>query len=200
MFKLGLTGGIGSGKSKVADMLAELGATVIDTDAIAHELTAANGGAIAPIRVAFGERAIAATGALDRDYMRALVFDDPGQRTRLESILHPMIAQEVQHQADQASGCYVVFVVPLLVESGRWTDRLDRVCVVDCERQTQIERVQARSGLSLERIEQIMDAQASRQQRLAAADDVIDNGVRISLGELKAQVLGLHQRWCNLAG
>ncbi|MCD8505262.1 MAG: dephospho-CoA kinase [Burkholderiaceae bacterium] len=200
MFKLGLTGGIGSGKTKVADMLAELGATVIDTDAISHALTARGGLAITPIRAAFGGRAIDATGALDRDYMRALVFDDPNLRARLESILHPMIAQEVERQAKQAKGCYVVFVVPLLVESGRWADRLDRVCVVDCERQTQIERVQARSGLSLERIGQILDAQASPEQRLAAADDVIDNGARISLDELRAQVLGLHQRWCNLAG
>lgn len=200
MFKLGLTGGIGSGKTRVADMLAELGATVIDTDVIAHALTGAGGLAIEPIRVAFGEQAIAQTGALDRDYMRARVFDEPNDRKRLEQIIHPLIAQEVEHQAKQAKGCYVVFVVPLLVESGRWVDRLDRVCVVDCEPQTQIERVRARSGLSDERIQQIIAAQASRQQRLAVADDVIDNGALISLGELKSQVLGLHQRWCNLAG
>lgn len=200
MFKLGLTGGIGSGKTRVADMLAELGATVIDTDVIAHALTGAGGLAIEPIRVAFGEQAIAPTGALDRDYMRARVFDEPNDRKRLEQIIHPLIAQEVEHQAKQAKGCYVVFVVPLLVESGRWVDRLDRVCVVDCEPQTQIERVRARSGLSDERIQQIIAAQASRQQRLAMADDVIDNGALISLGELTSQVLGLHQRWCNLAG
>ena len=200
MFKLGLTGGIGSGKTKVADMLAELGATVIDTDVIAHALTAAGGPAIEPIRVAFGDQAIADTGALDRDYMRARVFEEPDERKRLEAIIHPLIAQEVQRQASQAKGCYVVFVVPLLVESGRWVDRLDRVCVVDCEPQTQVQRVQARSGLSRERIEQIMAAQASREQRLSAAHDVIDNGIHISLGELKSQVLGLHQRWCNLAG
>ena len=199
MFKLGLTGGIGSGKTKVADMLAELGATVIDTDLIAHALTAAGGLAIEPIRAAFGDQAIADTGALDRNYMRERVFDEPGDRKQLEAIIHPLIAQEAQLQAKQASGCYVVFVVPLLVESGRWVDRLDRVCVVDCEPQTQIERVQARSGLSQERIEKILAAQASREQRLACADDVIDNGIHISLGKLKSQVLGLHQRWCNLA-
>lgn len=200
MFKLGLTGGIGSGKTKVADMLARLGAAVIDTDAIAHSLTAPGGQAIEPVRAAFGERAIAATGALDRDYMRTRVFDDPGERLRLEAIMHPLIANEVERLAAEAQGLYVVFVVPLLVESGRWADRLDRVCVVDCDRQTQIERVQARSGLSTERIEQILAAQASRQKRLAAADDVIDNGAHISLSQLNSQVLGLHQRWCNLAG
>ena len=199
MFKLGLTGGIGSGKTKVADMLAELGATVIDTDVIAHELTGAGGEAIEPIRAAFGDRAIAGNGALDRDYMRVRVFDAPDDRKRLEAIIHPLIAQEVERLAREAKGCYVVFVVPLLVESGRWVDRLDRVCVVDCEPQTQIDRVQARSGLSPERIEKIMAAQASREQRLAAAHDVIDNGGHISLCELKSQVLGLHQRWCNLA-
>lgn len=200
MFKLGLTGGIGSGKSKVAEMLAALGATVIDTDVIAHELTAPSGRAIDAIRSAFGDRAIAANGALDRRYMRTLVFDVPDERKRLEAILHPLIGQEAERQANEAQGCYVVFVVPLLVESGRWVDRLDRVCVVDCEPQTQIERVQARSGLNRERIEQIIEVQASREQRLALADDVIDNGAHISLGELESQVLGLHQRWCNLVG
>ena len=200
MFKLGLTGGIGSGKTKVADMLAALGATVIDTDAIAHALTAIGGQAIEPIRAAFGDCAIAPTGEMDRDYMRARVFDDPQERKRLEAIVHPLIAEEVERQAHQATGCYTVFVVPLLIESGRWVDRLDRVCVVDCEPQTHIDRVQRRSGLSRERIAQIIEAQASRQQRLAAADDVIDNGAHISLHKLQAQVLGLHQRWCNLAG
>ena len=199
MFKLGLTGGIGSGKTMVADMLSELGASVVDTDVIAHELTAPNGLAIESIRAVFGDTAIAASGALDREYMRALVFDEPAQRKRLEAILHPMIAQQVEHQAINAQGCYAVFVVPLLLESGRWKERVDRICVVDCEPQTQIKRVQARSGFSLARIEQILAVQASRQQRLACADDVIDNGAHISLGELKSQVLGLHQRWCNLA-
>lgn len=200
MFKLGLTGGIGSGKTKVADMLAELGAAVIDTDAIAHAITAPAGVAIEPIRAAFGDRAMTAAGSLDRDYMRARVFDNPSERERLQAILHPLIGLEAERQAGQSQGLYLVFVVPLLVESGRWIDRLDRVCVVDCERQTQIERVRARSGLSTERIEQIMAAQATREQRLEAAHDVIDNGAHITLQELHSQVLGLHQRWCNLAG
>lgn len=200
MFKLGLTGGIGSGKTQVANQLASLGATVIDTDEIAHRLTAPHGLAVEPIRLAFGNLAIKSDGSLDRDHMRTLVFEKPEARAELENILHPLIAREAEQQASQAKGCYTVFVVPLLVEKGRWRDRVDRVCVVDCEPETQIERVQRRSGLSKARIEQIMQAQATRHERLAAADDVIDNGARISCEMLQAQVLGLHQQWCNLAG
>lgn len=200
MFKLGLTGGIGSGKTAVAQHLSELGATVVDTDAIAHALTAPEGTAIDPIRTAFGDQAIGSDGAMDRTFMRDLVFREPTQRQRLEGILHPLIGAEVERQAALARGRYLVFVVPLLVESGRWIDRLDRVCVVDCDRQTQLARVQARSGLSQQRIEQIMAAQATREQRLAKADDVIDNGAGISLVELRDQVLVLHEQWCNLAG
>ena len=199
MLKIGLTGGIGSGKSAVADQLAWLGASVIDTDAISHELTAPGGAAIDAIRKAFGDGAVAANGALDRDYMRAVVFDEPTERKRLEAILHPLIAQEVEQLARQATGDYVVFVVPLLVESGRWRNRVDRICVVDCDEPTQIERVRKRSGLDLTRIRQILGAQASRADRLAYADDVIDNGAHITLQALQARVLGLHQCWCNLA-
>jgi len=199
MLKIGLTGGIGSGKSAVADSLAKLGASIIDTDVIAHALTAPGGAALAPIRVAFGHQAIDQNGALDRDYMRDLVFEQPEQRKQLEAILHPLIAQTVQSQAQCAGGIYVVFVVPLLVESGRWRDRVDRVCVVDCDETTQIKRVQARSGLDINRITQILQAQATRQERLAYADDVIDNGYHMTLPALESQVLGLHQRWCNLA-
>ena len=199
MLKIGLTGGIGSGKSAVADSLAKLGASIIDTDVIAHALTAPGGAALTPIRAAFGDRAIDPTGALDRDYMRNLVFEQPEQRKQLEGILHPLIAQMVQSQAQSVSGSYVVFVVPLLVESGRWRDRVDRVCVVDCDEATQIKRVQARSGLDIKRIKQILQAQATRQDRLALADDVIDNGSHITLRALESQVLGLHHRWCNLA-
>ena len=200
MLKIGLTGGIGSGKSAVADILAKLGASIIDTDVIAHELTAPGGAALAPIRTAFGGQAIDQTGALDRDYMRDLVFEQPEQRKRLEAILHPLIAESVRRLAASASGAYVVFVVPLLVASGRWRDRVDRVCVVDCDESTQIKRVQARSGLGINRITQILQAQATRQERLAHADDVIENGSHMTLRALESQVLGLHQRWCNLAG
>ena len=199
MFKLGLTGGIGSGKTQVANQLAKLGACVIDTDEIAHALTAPQGQAIEPIRKAFGDLAIKSDGSLDRDHMRALVFDEPQARARLEGILHPMITQEVERATANAQGCYAVFVVPLLVESGRWRDRVDRICVVDCEPQTQVQRVQQRSRLSKHRIEQIMQAQATRQERLAVADDVIDNGAHTSCEALQTQVLGLHQQWCNLS-
>jgi dephospho-CoA kinase len=198
MLKIGLTGGIGSGKTQVANQLAQLGATVIDTDEIAHELSAAGGSAIEPIRQAFGDSAIAANGAMDRDFMRALVFEQPQARRQLEAILHPLIGQQVQQAAASATGLYVVFVVPLLVESGRWRDRVDRICVVDCEPQTQVQRVMRRSGLTPARIEQIMQVQASRAERLACADDVIDNSAQVSCEALQDQVLGLHRQWCNL--
>ncbi|HZH56944.1 dephospho-CoA kinase [Yanghanlia caeni] len=197
MYKVGLTGGIGSGKSKVAEMLAKWGAAVIDTDVIAHELTAPGGAAIEPIRRAFGPDVIAENGALDRPAMRELVFQSPEARRRLEAILHPMIRAETEARARVADGCYVVFVVPLLVESGRWLDELDRVCVVDCDPETQIARVQARSGLTHDAIARIMSAQASREERNAAAHDLINNGGGTSLDELEHQVRALHERWCR---
>lgn len=199
MYKVGLTGGIGSGKSKVADMLASWGAAVIDTDLIAHELTAPGGAAIPLIRQAFGPDVIAANGALDRPAMRELAFQSPEARRRLEAILHPMIGEEAQSRARAAKGCYVVFVVPLLVESGRWRDRVDRICVVDCDPETQVARVQARSGLTREAIERIMSAQASRQARLAVAHDVILNGGETSLEDLEQSVRALHESWCMQA-
>jgi len=199
MFKLGLTGGIGSGKTHVANLLASWGATVIDTDLIAHQLTAPGGAAIDAIRASFGDALIDNRGALDRTRMRELVFADSSRRIELEGILHPRIAQEVLRQAEAATGIYSVFVVPLLVESGRWRDRIDRLCVVDCEEETQIARVQARSGIPIETIRRIMGAQATRSQRLAAADDIISNTATTSLAELEKQVLVLHKAWCNLA-
>lgn len=199
MFKLGLTGGIGSGKTYVANLLAGWGASVIDTDQIAHALTAPEGLAIAPIREAFGADLIGPDGALDRTRMRELVFAAPAKRTALESILHPLIAQEVFAQAQAATGLYAVFVVPLLVESGRWRDRIDRLCVVDCEETTQIERVQARSGIPIDTIRRILAAQATRAQRLAVADDIIVNSANTTLEELEKQVLVLHEGWCNLS-
>lgn len=198
MLKIGLTGGIGSGKTRVADMLAAWGASVIDTDLIAHSLTARGGRAIEPIERTFGAEMIDASGALDRQRMRKCVFADTAERQRLEAILHPLIASEVLAQASRATGLYLVFVVPLLVESGRWLDRIDRVCVVDCDRETQIARVQARSGLTLETIHQILDAQATREQRLAVADDVIINDQTTTFAELENQVLVLHKGWCKL--
>ena len=199
MFKLGLTGGIGSGKTQVANLLGHWGATVIDTDLIAHTLTAAQGLAIEPIRQVFGDEAIEASGALNRARMRELVFADSTRRTALEAILHPLIRDTVRQEAEQAVGLYVVFVVPLLVESGRWREQIDRLCVVDCDQATQIERVQARSGISLETVHRILAAQATREQRLSVADDIIDNSKQVSLDDLEKQVLVLHKGWCNLA-
>ncbi|HLU18813.1 MAG TPA: dephospho-CoA kinase [Pusillimonas sp.] len=199
MLKIGLTGGIGSGKTQVADFFASWGASVIDTDAIAHQLTAPGGAAIGPIRAEFGPQAIAPDGSLDRRAMRELVFADPDARRRLEAILHPMIRQVTREQAQQATGCYLVFVVPLLIESGRWRDEVDRICVVDCDPATQVARVQARSGLTQEAIERIMSVQVGREARLAAADDIVLNDGGTTLDELEARSRALHDAWCKLA-
>lgn len=199
MFSIGLTGGIGSGKSQVAQWLDQWGAAVIDTDQIAHALTAAGGQAIAALRGAFGAAAIAANGSLDRAWMRAQAFADPAVRQRLEGIVHPLITQSAQQQAAQASGTYLVYVVPLLVETGHWQARVDRVCVVDCDPDTQVRRVSARSGLTPEAIGRIMSTQASRETRLAAADDVIVNDGTTSLDTLRQQSWRLHQFWCGHA-
>ena len=192
-FKLGLTGGIGSGKTQVANLLGSWGASVIDTDLIAHSLTAPGGRAIDPIRQTFGPDVIEPSGALNRARMRELVFTAPAKRVELEAILHPLIAQTVREEAELAQGLYIVFVVPLLVESGRWRQQIDRLCVVDCDQDTQIARVQARSGIELATIQNILAAQATREQRLAVADDVIDNSAGVSMADLEKQVLVLHQ-------
>ena len=174
-FVVGLTGGIGSGKSTVADLFAARGVTIVDTDAIAHELTAPGGSAIDAIRAAFGPSVIRADGALDRDAMRTRAFDDPDERRRLEAILHPMIRDESVRRIGAATGPYVLHVVPLLVESGGSAGRHDRVLVIDCPVDVQIERVGKRSGLDRQRVESILATQASREARLQAADDVIEN-------------------------
>ncbi|HUG57951.1 MAG TPA: dephospho-CoA kinase [Candidimonas sp.] len=199
MFKIGLTGGIGSGKSRVADFFASWGAAVIDTDVIAHDLTAPGGQAIEPIRQHFGPDVISATGALDRQAMRDLVFASPEARQQLEAIIHPMIGLVTKRRAESAQGCYLVFVVPLLVESGRWRDQVDRICVVDCDPATQIARVKARSGLTPEAIGRIMSAQASREARLAVADDVVLNDANTSIEELERRARDLHTSWCAQA-
>jgi dephospho-CoA kinase len=199
MFKVGLTGGIGSGKSMVAATLTSLGVTVIDTDQVARDLTGPGGLAMPAIRETFGDQVVQADGALNRAVMREHVFSDPDARHRLEAILHPMIRQEVGRLAAAASGQYLVFEVPLLVESGRWHDQVDRICVVDCEPETQIARVMTRSALTRDQVERILQAQATRQQRLALADDIIANENATSAEQLRQQVLVLHQRWCNLA-
>ncbi|MBS0317237.1 MAG: dephospho-CoA kinase [Proteobacteria bacterium] len=175
---IGLTGGIGSGKSTVAAILQELGAVIVDADQIARTLTAPGGGAIAAIRAQFGADFITPDGALDRDRMRAAAFDDPEVKRRLEAIVHPLVGEESRRQAEaavQAGRRCIVFDIPLLVESGHWRPRLDQVLVLDCTVQTQVDRVVARSKLSRDAVERIVAAQASRLARLAAADMVIFN-------------------------
>jgi dephospho-CoA kinase len=197
--RLGLTGGIGSGKSTVASLLAARGARVIDADAISRELTAAGGQAIPSIREAFGADFISPEGSLDRARMRSLAFGDPSARRRLEQILHPLIGLESRRQATlaaQAGNRCVVLDIPLLVESSHWRPRLDQVLVLDCSTRTQIDRVMQRSGLTQAEVEAILAQQASRGQRLRAADHVIFNeGLTLTeLGEvvrLLASRLGL---------
>ncbi len=178
MMRVGLTGGIGSGKSTVLQMLAAHGAAMIDADGISRGVTGAGGAAIAQIAERFGKDFITPEGALDRQKMRELAYADAQARTHLQDIIHPLVGQESQRQAmaavAQGKGC-IVFDIPLLVESGRWRQQVDRVLVVDCSPQTQIERVIARSALARETVEQIMAAQASRALRLAAADLVVCN-------------------------
>lgn len=191
--RIGLTGGIGSGKSTVGSMLAERGAAVIDADAISRSLTAAGGLAIAPIEGEFGPQAIDANGALNRDVMRTLVFQDPSARQRLEAIIHPLVGSLTERQALQAEACgapVLVFDVPLLVESHRWRQQVQTVIVVDCEEETQIQRVMARNGLERTAVERVLAAQATRAQRRAAADWVIYND-SIDFTQLRQEVLSI---------
>ena len=193
---IGLTGGIGSGKSTVADAFAALGAGVVDTDQVAHRLTAPNGDAMPAIVAEFGPSVVAPTGAMDRSAMRRLVFSDLLARRRLEAILHPMIGAETTRELEAVDGPYRIVVVPLLVEGRHWRSRVDRVLVVDCPRALQIERVIQRSGLTLEQIEAILGAQATREERLSQADDVIDNAG--SPAALPDQINALHTEYCQL--
>ncbi len=177
--RIGLTGGIGCGKSTVSQMLQERGAAVIDADAIARSVTAAQGSAMAAIAKTFGPDFITADGALDRERMRHHIFSQPQAKQALEAIIHPLVAQETQRQAQEAvsKGHHtLVFDVPLLVEAGeRWRTQVDRILVVDCSEETQIQRVMARSGLSRAAVQSIIASQASRLQKLATADWVIEN-------------------------
>jgi dephospho-CoA kinase len=194
---VGLTGGIGSGKSAVADLFAAQEVAVIDTDAIAHELTAAGGGAMPAIRAGFGDAVATPDGALDRAAMRAMVFADPASRKRLEAILHPLIRAESEQRIAAATSPYVILMVPLLVESGSYRERVQRVAVVDCAEETQIARVMGRNGLAREEVERILAAQATRAERLAAADDVIDNDGDIAA--LPPRIAQLHGDYLALA-
>jgi dephospho-CoA kinase len=189
--RVGLTGGIGSGKSTVLQMLEALGAAVIDADAISRATTAAGGAAIAAIRQHFGTGFITSEGALDRVRMREHAYADPPARKQLEDIIHPLVGQESARQVQAALDARVpciVFDIPLLVESGRWRAQVDRVLVVDCSPETQVERVVARSGLEPQAVRTIMAAQAPRALRLAAADIVICNE-GLSLEQLRDNVV-----------
>jgi dephospho-CoA kinase len=193
--RIGLTGGIGSGKSTVAGLLAALGAVVIDTDAIARELTAPGGTALPALVNTFGDRIVDASGALDRAQMRALVFADAAQRRRLEGLLHPLIGAECDRRALEAAQHPLVFDVPLLAEAGaRWRQRVDRVLVVDCSEAAQVQRVMQRSGWTEETVRSVMAQQAPRAQRRAVADAVIHNE-GLTLGELQAEVAALWACW-----
>ena len=195
VLRLGLTGGIGSGKSTVAAMLAARGARLVDTDAIARELTAAGGAAVEAIRTRFGPAAVDPAGALDRAWMRAHAFGDPQARAALEALLHPLIGAEAERRA-AAPGTppCIVFDVPLLVETVRWRDRVDRVVLVDCPVERQIERAMRRSQWPREAVERVVAQQASREARRAAADAVIDNAAD-GLEALQAQVEALWRLW-----
>ena len=198
-YVVGLTGGIGSGKSAAADLFAAHGVAVIDTDAIAHALSKADGAAMPLIRAGFGDGVVGSDGALDRAAMRAMVFADPAARKRLEAILHPLIRGESERQlaAASATAPYAILVVPLLIEAGDYRKRMNRIAVVDCAETTQIARVMSRSGLARPEIERILAAQARRSERLAAADDIIDNDG--DLAALAPRIERLHVNYLALS-
>ena len=198
--RIGLTGGIGSGKSTVAQMLVACGAALIDADAISRDVTAPGGAAIALIAAQFGPQVITPEGAMNRDVMRQRIFDDPAAKKQLEAIIHPLVSSESARQAEaayKAGSSLLVFDIPLLVESHRWRQQLDKVLVVDCTEATQISRVMARdassSGWTRGAVEKVIAQQASRAQRRAAADWVIYND-GMTLEALAAVVKKIAQR------
>ena len=197
VFSVGLTGGIGCGKSTVADLFAALGATIVDTDVIAHALTAPQGAAMPAIVAEFGPDFAQPDGALDRARMRTLVFSDATARARLEAILHPRIRAATEAAGRAATGAYVIYVVPLLIESGSWRERVTRVLAIDCSEDMQVARVMQRSQLSADEVRAIMATQVTRARRLAEADDVVDNDA--GLDALRAQVQALHERYLALS-
>lgn len=194
---IGLTGGIGSGKTSAAKFFAALGAYVIDTDEIAHELTQPHGAAISAIRQVFGENFITTEGALDREKMRSLVFSDSAFRQKLEAILHPLILMEAVHRVTLTSSPYVIMIVPLLLETDDYREMVQRILVADCDEQKQIARTMARSRLDAQEVHAIMATQITRQKRLQQADDVIINDS--TLAHLQRQVEALHQKYLALS-
>ena len=194
--RVGLTGGIASGKTIVADMFAELGVPVIDTDVIAREIVMPGKPALEEIRQRFGEAMITDSGTLDRGLMRKTIFSDNAARQDLEAILHPRIGTETRRRSEEADGDYQIIVVPLLVESSL-RNFVDRVLVVDCDKETQITRLMARDAETWEQAERILAAQSSREERLEIADDVVDNSG--DLGETRARVTALHHDYLQLS-
>lgn len=188
--RIGLTGGIGSGKSTVATLFADLGACVIDADKISRSVTAMGGSAIEPIKKHFGDAFIQADGGLNRDHMRQLVFNDTFARDALESIIHPLIQQEMQNQLQEAALIntrLIVYDIPLLAETSHWRRELDRILVVDCSRETQVNRVITRNAFARETVEKIIASQASRAERLKVADLIIFNE-SVTLDQLRSEV------------
>lgn len=197
MLRIGVTGGLGSGKSTVSRIFASLGAPVIDTDEISRALTAAGGAALPALRQAFGDSVFNADASLNRRALRTLILNDPSAKSRLESVLHPMILQEVIRQLGQLEAAYVLIVVPLLVETGAYDSILERVLVVDCSEDTQVRRALARGGWDETEIRAMMATQAGRQTRLERADDVIANEGGIDA--LTSQVAALNEKYHSLA-
>jgi dephospho-CoA kinase len=197
IFTVGLTGGIGCGKSRAADLFAELGATVVDTDDISRELTGPGGGAVPAIQQAFGSSYVQGDGSMNRAAMRTLVFGNPQAKARLEAILHPLIRARARSLLEQAKSPYAIIVVPLLLETGAYRDVVDRVAVVDCDESNQIARVKSRSGLTEDEVRAIMATQIDRQVRLEHADDVLNNDG--DLTALRSQVERLHERYLTMA-
>ncbi len=197
MFLIGLTGGIGSGKSTAAQHFRDLGVDVVDVDAVSRSVTAAGGAGIDAVREAFGDEAVDASGAMNRAYIRELVFENPSERKRLEGILHPIIQRESLKALEAATSPYCIVDVPLLFESGFWKGKADRILVVDVPQEVQIERVKLRSGLTEERILSIIRAQTSRGDRIALADDIVSN--TLGKEDLQRAVGLLHQKYLSMA-
>jgi dephospho-CoA kinase len=196
-FCVGLTGGIGSGKSAAASLFGKLGAAIVDTDEISHQLTAPGGDALPELKRQFGTASISASGGLDRAHMRDLVFRDATAREKLEAILHPLIRERTRVGIATARAPYVIVVVPLLFETGAYLDIVKRVVVVDCDEDMQVRRVVARSGIAADEVRRIMAAQLPRTERVKRANDVLDNNG--DLEALKPQVARLHDRYLALA-